>query len=92
MFKVKLNTGLAIAWLTDDWGNTIELSQDIKDLQRKCDQINEVIKKEIQAENEVILLETLQEVVDAPHAIPRCREAAINAIRVINERKAKWIL
>lgn len=39
-FKIKHNTTLGVSWIADERGNTIELSQDIKGLQEKCDFLN----------------------------------------------------
>lgn len=88
-FTVKINTDLAIAWLADERGNTIELSQDVQDLTRKCDQINERIWKDESNEKDEIMLEMFQEIIDSPTAIPRCYEAAQRAIRVITKRMIK---
>lgn len=88
-FTVQINTDLAISWLADERNNTIEMSQDIRDLTRKCDQINERIWKDEQIERDEIMLEMFQEIVDSPTSIPRCRDASISAIRVITKRMIK---
>ena len=86
MFIVKMNTTLAIAWIADENGNIYEMSQDLADLRRKVAQINDRIRKNQINEKDAIMLEMFQAIVDAPNAIPRVRDASINAIRVINKR------